>query len=187
MAPSHTTWHLADTTSFEDAATLPLAMMTAAIGLFVHLGLDTPSTSSTSVQKKGEVIVINGASSSVGAFATQLATRAGYSVVGIAGQEGAYPKALGAKGVIDYRGKEPTQIVEAVKNAVSSLQGKIVGVYDAVSSEKTVEMLAEIIQPEGGIVTVVLPVGEDLKAKNVKVIRTAVLLQSYFAASLQSH
>ncbi|CAD6564546.1 MAG: hypothetical protein CYPHOPRED_004058 [Cyphobasidiales sp. Tagirdzhanova-0007] len=85
VAPSHTAWHLADSTSFEEAATVPLAMMTAALGLFVHLGLETPSTSGSSRRRPGEIVLIYGATSSVGAFAVQLATRAGYSVVGVAG------------------------------------------------------------------------------------------------------
>lgn len=53
--------------------------------------------------------MIYGASSSVGAYAVQLAKRAGLFVVAIAGASGDYVKSLGADVVIDYRkhkGKE---------------------------------------------------------------------------------
>ena len=48
-------------------------------------------------------VIINGASSSVGAFAVQLAKRAGLFVVGVAGASKDYAKSLGADIVLDYR------------------------------------------------------------------------------------
>ncbi|KAH8111485.1 chaperonin 10-like protein [Phellopilus nigrolimitatus] len=42
ITPASTTFPLPDSTSFEEAATLPLAVLTAAIGLFVDLGLPEP-------------------------------------------------------------------------------------------------------------------------------------------------
>ena len=39
IAPASTTFPIPDSTTFEDAATLPLAVMTAAIGLFKRLEL----------------------------------------------------------------------------------------------------------------------------------------------------
>jgi len=186
VVPGHTSWKLGHSTSFEDAVTLPLAVMTACIGLFIHLGLSTPATSNTSsAQREGEIVLINGASSSVGAFAVQLATRAGYSVIGISGQSSSYARSLGADYVVDYRNKSDGQMGEAIAEALASLNGgngKIVGVYDAVSTEKTVEMLAtQALQKHandnGRTITTVLPAhedGEGLSVSNVRVIRTMV-------------
>lgn len=54
-----------------DAATLPLAYMTAAIGLFLRLGLPTPLAPSTASPKLP--VLIYGASTTVGVYAIQLA------------------------------------------------------------------------------------------------------------------
>lgn len=59
--------------------------------------------------KKG--IIINGASSSVGAFAVQLAKRAGLFVVGVAGSSKEYAKSLGADVIVDYRDHKGEDIV----------------------------------------------------------------------------
>jgi NADPH:quinone reductase-like Zn-dependent oxidoreductase len=71
-------------TTFEDAAALSTiyACMSA---LFLHLGLERPSSkaSSKSIEKK-EKILIWGISSSFGALSAQLAQDAGYVVVGVA-------------------------------------------------------------------------------------------------------
>lgn len=150
--------------------------MTAAIGLFRRLGLQEPPA--TGQGKAEGVVVVNGAASSVGAFVVQLAKRAGYTVVAIAGQSKQIPEELGADYIVNYRGKSAQDLGKEVKEAVSKSGKKIVGVYDAVSTEATVEMLAyEVLQPEGGTITTVLPAhdnAEGLTVKNVEVKRTMV-------------
>jgi NADPH:quinone reductase-like Zn-dependent oxidoreductase len=61
--------------SLTEAAALPLAGLTAWQGLFVHGGL-----------KKGQSVVITGASGGVGVHAVQLARNAGAQVIGVARQ-----------------------------------------------------------------------------------------------------
>ena len=81
LSPANTVFPLGPNTRFEDAATLPLAVMTAAIGLFVRIGAPEPSADGTSnPDAAGKGVLIWGASSSVGAFAVQLAKRAGLYV-----------------------------------------------------------------------------------------------------------
>jgi NADPH2:quinone reductase len=58
----HTTFHIPKQTSFEDAATLPLAAMTSAIGLHQRLGLPTP----WSPAKEEIPLVVYGGASAVG-------------------------------------------------------------------------------------------------------------------------
>lgn len=48
-------------------------------------------------------VIIYGASSSVGAYAVQLAKRTGLYVIGIAGESCDYVNSLGADAVLDYR------------------------------------------------------------------------------------
>lgn len=76
-----TTFPLGPKTSFEDAATLPLAFMTAAIALFIMLGLPEPNSNAPSTdQSASKTIVIWGGGSSVGSFAVQLAKKSGLFV-----------------------------------------------------------------------------------------------------------
>ena len=66
-----------------------------------------------------EAVLVYGASSSVGAYAVQLAKRAGYTVIGVAGSSSDYAKSLGADIIVDYRGKSDTQLVSAQKESLA--------------------------------------------------------------------
>lgn len=177
VAPAHTTWHVAESTPYEDAATLPLAVMTAQIGLFKRLALPTPPEDGSDAPSNGQVVVVNGAASSVGAFAVQLAKKAGYVVVGTAGSSAKVAQELGAV-VVDYRGKSDDELAQAIKEEVGKV-GKLAGTYDAVSTDSTVDFLAKVVEGSGGgLITTVLPTrGEekpDSIPSSVKVVRTMV-------------
>lgn len=79
--------------------------MTAAIGLFVRLGLPEPPSDGIGASSE-TAIIINGASSSVGAYAVQLAKRAGLFVIGVAGQSADYAKSLGVDVIVNYLHEE---------------------------------------------------------------------------------
>jgi NADPH-dependent curcumin reductase CurA len=88
---------------FEQAAVLPLAIATAACGLFLddQLGLRTPSADRPA--PAGKTVLIWGGSTSVGSCAIQLATAAGYEVVTTASPGNfEYVRGLGAAHVFDY-------------------------------------------------------------------------------------
>ncbi|WP_458070625.1 zinc-binding alcohol dehydrogenase family protein [Rhodanobacter sp. BL-MT-08] len=94
---------LPDSMGFEQAAVLPLAIATAACGLFLHdqLGLQTPSIERT--DPTGKAVLIWGGSTSVGSCAIQLAVAAGYEVVTTASPKNfEYVRELGASEVFDY-------------------------------------------------------------------------------------
>jgi NADPH:quinone reductase-like Zn-dependent oxidoreductase len=79
--------------SFEEAASVPVASQTAWQGLFTHGHLE-----------KGQTILIHGGAGAVGAYAVQLASHAGATVIATAsGADEAYLKSIGASRVIDYR------------------------------------------------------------------------------------
>jgi NADPH:quinone reductase-like Zn-dependent oxidoreductase len=79
--------------SFEEAASVPVAAQTAWEGLFTHGHLE-----------KGQTILIHGGAGAVGAYAVQLASNAGATVIATAsGGDEAYLKSIGASRVIDYR------------------------------------------------------------------------------------
>jgi NADPH:quinone reductase-like Zn-dependent oxidoreductase len=62
-----TTARIADRTSFEDAAAIPYALLTAVAGLQLKLGMEKPGAN-----KNGKVLIW-GASGSVGGYAVQYA------------------------------------------------------------------------------------------------------------------
>ena len=92
-----------DGMSFERAAGLPLAVATAACGLFLddQLGLRTPSLARPELT--GQTVLIWGGSTSVGSAAIQLAAAAGYEVVTTASPRNFdHVRRLGASQVFDY-------------------------------------------------------------------------------------
>jgi NADPH:quinone reductase-like Zn-dependent oxidoreductase len=79
--------------SFEEAASVPVAAQTAWEGIFTHGHLE-----------KGQTILIHGGAGAVGAYAVQLASHAGATVIATArSDDEAYVKSIGASRVIDYR------------------------------------------------------------------------------------
>src|SRR5450432_1467497 len=79
--------------SFEEAASVPVASQTAWQGLFTHGHLE-----------KGQTVLIHGGAGAVGAYAVQLASHAGATVIATAsGDDEAYLNSIGASRVIDYR------------------------------------------------------------------------------------
>jgi len=104
--------------SYENAAVLPLALSTAACGLFQkdHLALHYPSATPTPT---GQTLLIWGGSTSVGSNAIQLAVAAGYEVVTTSSPKNFdYVKKLGASEVFDYNSKT------VVEDIITALKGK---------------------------------------------------------------
>ena len=91
-----------DSMSFEEASVLPMAVSTAAAGLFQgdYLGLQLPRTGAPAT---GTTVLVWGGSTSVGSNAIQLAVAAGYDVISTASPKNFdYVKSLGASQVFDY-------------------------------------------------------------------------------------
>ena len=59
-----------------------------------------------------DAVIIYGASSSVGAYAVQLAKSHGYFVVGVASSSSSYVETMGANVILDHRkhGKKPEEL-----------------------------------------------------------------------------
>ncbi|KAI9034528.1 chaperonin 10-like protein [Hyaloraphidium curvatum] len=172
VCPAWTTFPLGPKTTFEDAATLPLAAMTAAIGLFVKLGMVEPTADGKpNPEAKGKGVLVWAASSSVGAFTVQLAKLAGYYVIGVAGSGAKLAKELGCDAVIDYRTPD---VVGQLKAAIATSGTSVTVAYDAHAAPSgdstSFKDLGEAMQPQGGKITTVLPLQPDAEAtlpKNV--------------------
>ncbi|OPG13492.1 zinc-binding alcohol dehydrogenase family protein [Microbispora sp. GKU 823] len=101
-----------DSLSFERAAVLPLALSTAATGMFQqdHLGLAMPGADPV---ERSETVLVWGGSTSVGSNAIQLARNAGYRVVATASPRNFdYVRSLGAAEAVDRR--SPAAVDEIV-------------------------------------------------------------------------
>ena len=111
---------LPEAAAFEDAAVLPLAVSTAAAGLFEsdQLGLDCSRLGDPT--PRDEVVVVWGGATAVGGNAIQLARAAGYRVITTASPRNHdQMKRLGAEAVFDYHEPQAVdQIIEAVNGSV---------------------------------------------------------------------
>ena len=102
----HMTSPIPPTLSFEQAAVLPLALSTAACGLFLQdqLALSLPTIPHP--KPRGKTLLIWGGATSVGCNAIQLAVAAGYEVITTSSpQNFELMKKLGASQVFDYKSK----------------------------------------------------------------------------------
>jgi len=126
--------------SFEEAASVPVASQTAWQALFTHAQLE-----------KGQTILIHGGAGAVGAYAVQLASHAGATVIATAsGDDGAYLKSIGASRVIDYREAQFEKL----------LREKVDVVFDLVGGDT--QKRSFLILKEGGyLVSAVQPVSQE--------------------------
>lgn len=110
---AHMTSPMPDSLSFEAASVLPLALSTAASGLFEQdcLALNPPSATPRAT---GMTLLIWGGSTSVGSNAIQLAVAAGYDVITTASPRNFdYVTKLGARQAFDYNSK--TVVADIIK------------------------------------------------------------------------
>ena len=130
--------------SFEEAASVPVAAQTAWEGIFTHGHLE-----------KGQTILIHGGAGAVGAYAVQLASHAGATVIATAsGDDEAYLSSLGVSRVLDYR---KTQF-ETV------LQEKMDVVFDLVGGDT--QKRSFLVLKEGGhLVSATQPVSQEEAAR----------------------
>src|SRR5260221_10480092 len=99
--------------SFEEAASVPVAAQTAWVGLFTHGHLE-----------KGQTILIHGGAGAVGAYAVQLASHAGATVIATAsGDDEAYLNSIGASQVIDYRKAQFEKVLREKVDMVFDIVG----------------------------------------------------------------
>src|SRR5579863_6490075 len=99
--------------SFEEAASVPVAAQTAWQGIFTHARLE-----------KGQTILVHGGAGAVGAYAVQLASHAGATVIATAnGDDEAYLKSIGASRVLDYRKSQFEKVLREKVDVVFDLVG----------------------------------------------------------------
>ncbi|KZT67314.1 GroES-like protein [Daedalea quercina L-15889] len=147
--------------TFEQAATIPATLGTAAIGLFhqdkkdASAALYPPWLDGGLGKYKNEPIFVVGGASSVGTFVIQLAKLAGFNpIITTASPHNAGAlKAFGATAVLD-RNQPADAIVAEVKKLTGGAPVKTV--FDAVSLADTQNVAYDVLAP-GGTLVLVLP------------------------------
>lgn len=127
VCPSQTVFRLPDSMRYEEAATMPLAIFTAAVGLYRNLAIPAPwDRSDEKAASTGKVaLVVNAASSAVDSFAIKLAKlnpRIG-PIIATTGASADYVRSLDVDAVVDHRSPS---IVEDIKNAADGAPIKYV-------------------------------------------------------------
>lgn len=138
--------------SYEEAATVPLAALTAYQSLMDAAGLTSNDT-----------VLIHAAAGGVGSFAVQLAKNAGCTVLGTAGTRNHdYLRSLGCDHPVDYTAAD-------FRAAVRQLAPDGVDVvFDCVGGEVTARS-AEVLKPGGRLVSICNPAAaETLKAAGIR-------------------
>src|SRR6202045_2970217 len=123
--------------SFEEAASVPVASQTALEGIFTHGHLE-----------KGQTILIHGGAGAVGAYAVQLASHAGATVIATAsGDDEAYLTSIGASRVIDYRAAqfERVRVLGAMMRIAPSAD--VLGRIARLLEEKTIRPDVATVYP----------------------------------------
>ncbi|KZT60071.1 GroES-like protein [Calocera cornea HHB12733] len=155
--------------TFDEAATVPLAYWTAALGLYDSPGFQLPlpldSSDKVIPTVQGEPFLVWGGSSSVGALAVQLAVIQGFKVVSTCSPRNfEYVKSLGAVEVLDYH---DANVVDKIKALAPGLRY----VYDAISEHGSCEAsLACLDHPTPELMTVLTFTGsvpESVKTHRV--------------------
>lgn len=165
VAPSWTTVKLAENVSFEQAATVPLAMATAFVGLFDKLGLPEPGADGAEASDaQNHVVLIWGASSSVGSYVVQLAKIAGFHIIAVAGaaQEAVHALGVPRQQIVDYRDNQAT-VTANIKKAAGAKPIRYG--YDCITTSNTFENVLEVLDRDSRATGVLATKYDDEESK----------------------
>lgn len=151
VCPANTVFHIPASMSFEEAATIPLAAYTAAVGLYRNLRLPMPFErgDGPALGAKPTPLVVNGVSGAVGAFAVKLARLNPLisPIIGVAGASAAYAREIGCDAVVDYRAPD---VEGQLRAALAGSGGTARHVFDANNHLTSMRYLLPVMDAAGG-------------------------------------
>ncbi|KAM0562187.1 hypothetical protein ACHAPJ_002632 [Fusarium lateritium] len=132
-------------TSLQEAATVPLASLTAWLAFFSKDSLNIDRT------KSDTTVLIWGGSSSVGQYAVQIAALSGFKIVTTCSPHSFdLVKSLGAHHVFDYK---DSNVVDSIKEVAPGLKY----VFDTIGNKTSSEQASQAIDENGGTLCTVRP------------------------------
>ncbi|ENH75575.1 Protein TOXD [Fusarium oxysporum f. sp. cubense race 1] len=135
-APYYTTFHIPDSVSFEEAATIPLAAYTSVCALFQELEIPEPWSPLAKTEAKRPLLVY-GASTATGAYGIKLAAAANvHPIIAVGSQRSAFIK------------KTEEELVKAIQEAFKkggAPDGRCWKAFDSVSEDSTVRTVTKAI------------------------------------------
>ncbi|KII89427.1 hypothetical protein PLICRDRAFT_109504 [Plicaturopsis crispa FD-325 SS-3] len=158
LVPAEVAAQLPDNISFDQGASVPLALSTAAVGLYnsrasgIGIGLEYAWETSGQGKYSGQAIFIVGGSSSVGQFAIQLAKLSGFSSIITTAAPKHVPllTLLGATDVIDRH----LPVADVVASVTKIAGGPVQVVFDSITSAESQKYIYDVVAPSGSIATV---------------------------------
>jgi len=175
--------------TFDQAATVPIGLSTAALALFGGTGYAAPFEDADLGKHSDEPIFIVGGSSTVGQFAIQLAKLSGFSpIITTASPHNIdLLKSFGATHVID-RNLDDAAIVAEVKKINSKAINLI---FDTISDPTTQSLSYEVLASGGQLVLTQGAIDESKLTQDKKILNVSGLVQippnNEFGAKLFSH
>ena len=134
--------------SDEEAATFPLAIYTAAVGLYRNLEIPAPwdRSDDNAPQPGKSALIVNAASGAVGAFAIKLAklNPSISPIIATAGASSDFVKSLGVDAVVDYRSETAA---EDIKKAAGGVPIRYA--LDASNNDNSVKYITSVLAKDG--------------------------------------
>ncbi|KAH9481186.1 Zinc-binding alcohol dehydrogenase domain-containing protein cipB [Psilocybe cubensis] len=169
-----------DSWSYDQASALPVVVTCAYVGLYNQvpdgLGIPPPVTEASQGIFNGTAIVVLGGATSVGQIVIQFAKFSGFSPIftTASSKHAAYLQNLGATHVFD-RNISSSELSSKIDQLYDARQVSLV--YDAVSSASTQQTGLDVLSP-GGKMAIVLPLSEDVKVPDGKVVSSILGLMT---------
>ncbi|KAL8905415.1 MAG: hypothetical protein Q9207_002655 [Kuettlingeria erythrocarpa] len=153
-----------------EAASVPLAAMTAAMGLYQRLKLPLPWHPTTTPTP----LIVYGAASAVGAYAIKLAQLSNiHPLICVAGRGIPFVEGLISKDkgdiVLDYR-EGDEKLSQNLKSAVDKVGLKVEYAFDAVSEDGCYLNICKVLDHQSGQIVLALP-GKDYSAMPASIKR----------------
>ncbi|KII90648.1 hypothetical protein PLICRDRAFT_39221 [Plicaturopsis crispa FD-325 SS-3] len=174
LIPAEIASRLPENISFDEGASIPAALTTAAVGLYndkegaLGLGLEYPWLPEGRHKYSNKPFFVLGGSSSVGQFAIQFARLSGFSpIITVASPvHTPFLVSLGASDVID-RSLPAADIVAAVARIAG---GPVETVFDAIATPETQQLAHDVTTPTGSIVLTLPRSVADKEGSSLRVV-----------------